>query len=138
MLILYPLILIEKEHTLRYFFQAETRPPSPQMDQNRMLRNVLLKAVQNLRRSQHREEKEGEQVQNEQELQLPKPPNEIIEIDIDPLAEGAKVTQSTKNISTKKLSPEAATEGKSTHDTPPKGKQKVYVYKYCNFHYDFH
>ena len=47
-----------------------------------MLRNVLLKAVQNLRRSQHREDKDVEQ-QLQEELQLPKARKERNQEDID-------------------------------------------------------
>merc|ERR1712223_151261 len=62
--------------------RAESRPPSPQLDQQRMLRNLLLKAVQNLRRSQHREDKEVEPQQQE-ELQLPKARRESNQVQID-------------------------------------------------------
>ena len=47
-----------------------------------MLRNVLLKAVQNLRRSQQREGKEVEQ-QHQEELKLPKARRESNQLQID-------------------------------------------------------
>ena len=53
-----------------------SRPSSPQLAQQRMLREVLLKAVENLRRSQRRQQgQEGEQEM--EELQLHSQPQEI-------------------------------------------------------------
>ena len=103
-------------------FQDEpSGPPSPQLDQQRMLRNVLLKAVENLRRSQNREQgKEVGEKQQEEELQLPKTNQRVDEMEAN-CDNAEERIESTKSISKKNStnpssqqedSPEKATKGK--------------------------
>ena len=86
-----------------------------------MLRNVLLKAVENLRRSQNREQgKEVGEKQQEEELQLPKTNQRVDEMEAN-CDNAEERIESTKSISKKNStnpssqqedSPEKATKGK--------------------------
>ena len=53
-----------------------TRPNSPHLNQQRMLREVLLKAVENLRKNQRRLQTDEEELDQE-EIHLPSQPQEI-------------------------------------------------------------
>ena len=65
--------LVDIEIYYQFHFQLVSRATSPALAQERMLRKVLLKAVENLRQNQRRQQgKEG--VQEEEELQLQSQP----------------------------------------------------------------
>ena len=80
-----------------------------------MLRNVLLKAVQNLRRSQHREDKENEQQQQE-ELRLPKAHQKRNQIEID---DGNAMEDNNRIESTKTTPQKTSTEPTSNDEDSP-------------------
>ena len=90
-----------------------------------MLRNVLLKAVQNLRRSQHHEGTEGAQRQQEQELQLPKPRQEMDEgeLQYDIAVERINRIESTTNILSKKDQTDPTSQGKNSPEKAVQGKE---------------
>ena len=97
-----------------------------------MLRNVLLKAVQNLRRSQHREGKEGAQMQQEQELQLPKPRQEMDEgeLQYDIAVERINRIESTTNESSKKDRTGPPSQGNDLFEKAAQGKKYSLVCQY--------
>ena len=97
-----------------------------------MLRNVLLKAVQNLRRSQHREGKEGAQRQHEQELQLPHPRQEMDKggLQYDIAVERINRIESTTNTLSKKDQTDPPSQGKDSFEKAAQGKKYSLVYQF--------
>ena len=96
-----------------------------------MLRNVLLKAVQNLRRSQHREGKEGAQRQQEQELQLPQPRQEMYEgeLQYNIAVERINRIESTTNTLSKKDRTDPPSQGKNSPEKAVQGKKYSQAYQ---------
>ena len=96
-----------------------------------MLRNVLLKAVQNLRRSQHREDKEGAQRQQEQELQLPHPRQGMNEgeLQYDIAVERINRIESTTNTLSKKDQTDPPPQDKDSIEKAAEGKKYLEVYQ---------
>ena len=99
-----------------------------------MLRNVLLKAVQNLRRSQHHEGKESAQRQEEQELQLPQPRPDMNEgeLQYDIAIERINRIESTTNKLSKKDQSDPPSQGKDSFEKAAQGKKYYLVYQFFN------
>ena len=97
-----------------------------------MLRNVLLKAVQNLRRSQNREGRESAQRQEEQELQLPQPRLDMNEgeLQYDIAIERINRIESTTNTLSKKDQTDPPSQGKDSFEKAAQGKKYSLVYQF--------
>ena len=97
-----------------------------------MLRNVLLKAVQNLRRSQNREGRESAQRQEEQELQLPQPRLDMNEgeLQYDIAIERINRIESTTNTLSKKDQTDPPSQGKDSLEKAALGKKYSMVYQF--------
>ena len=97
-----------------------------------MLRNVLLKAVQNLRRSQNREGRENAQRQEEQELQLPQPRLDMNEgeLQYDIAIERINRIESTTNTLSKNDQTDPTSQGKDSYEKAAQGKKYSLVYQF--------
>ena len=100
-----------------------TRPNSPHLNQQRMLREVLLKAVENLRKNQRRLQTDDEE-HDQEEIHLPPRPHEIQSSErrakVIELGEGEN--RITTNCESVPVAESDENQQDDTHNKTPQGK----------------